>query len=53
MIRIEKCLFVNRAPFKNDLELSFQDGINVLCGLNGRGETTILSYIVDAIQEDS
>lgn len=53
MIRIEKCLFVNRAPFKNDLELSFQDGINVLCGLNGRGKTTILSYIVDAIQEDS
>ncbi len=51
MIRIEKCLFVNRAPFKNDLEISFQDGINVLCGINGRGKTTILSYIVDAIYE--
>ena len=51
MIKVEKCLFVNRAPFKNDLELSFQDGINVLCGVNGRGKTTILSYIVDAIYE--
>ncbi len=51
MIRIEKCLFVNRAPFKNDLEVSFQEGINVLCGINGRGKTTILSYIVDAIYE--
>lgn len=51
MIRIDKCLFVNRAPFKNDLEIPFQDGINVLCGINGRGKTTILSYIVDAIHE--
>lgn len=51
MITVEKCRFVNRAPFKNDLEISFQDGINVLCGINGRGKTTILSYIVDAIYE--
>lgn len=51
MVRIAKCLFINRAPFKNDLEISFQDGINVLCGINGRGKTTILSYIVDAIYE--
>lgn len=51
MIIVEKCQFVNRAPFKNDLEISFQDGINVLCGVNGRGKTTILSYIVDAIYE--
>ena len=43
MIRIEKCLFVNRAPFKNDLEIVFHDGVNVLCGINGRGKTTILS----------
>lgn len=51
MIRIDKCLFINRAPFKDDQELSFQDGINVLCGINGRGKTTILSYIADAIYE--
>lgn len=51
MIRIEKCLFINRAPFKNNLEIIFQDGVNVLCGINGRGKTTILSYIVDAIYE--
>lgn len=51
MVRIEKCLFINRAPFKDNLEIDFQDGINVLCGINGRGKTTILSYIVDAIYE--
>lgn len=51
MMKVEKCLFINRAPFKDDLEISFQDGINVLCGINGRGKTTILSYIVDAIYE--
>lgn len=50
-MRIDRCLFVNRAPFKDDLEISFQDGINVLCGINGRGKTTILSYITDAIFE--
>lgn len=51
MIAVEKCLFINRAPFKDNIELSFQSGINVLCGINGRGKTTILSYIVDAIYE--
>jgi len=51
MIRIEKCLFINRAPFKKNLEIDFQDGVNVLCGINGRGKTTILSYIADAVYE--
>ena len=51
MIGIEKCLFINRAPFKNNLEINFQDGVNVLCGINGRGKTTILSYIADAFYE--
>ncbi len=51
MITVDKCLFVNRAPFKDNMEISFQEGINVLCGINGRGKTTILSYIVDAIYE--
>lgn len=48
---IDRCLFINRAPFKNDLEIVFKEGVNVLCGINGRGKTTILSYIVDAIYE--
>lgn len=51
MMKVNKCLFVNRAPFKDNLEISFQQGINVLCGINGRGKTTIISYIVDAIYE--
>lgn len=29
----------------------FKEGANVLCGINGRGKTTILSYIADAIYE--
>ena len=48
MMKVEKCLFINRAPFKDNLEICFQKGINVLCGINGRGKTTIISYIVDA-----
>lgn len=51
MIKVERCLFVNRAPFQEDLEIVFKEGANVLCGINGRGKTTILSYIADAIYE--
>ena len=51
MILVDKCLFINRAPFKDNLEISFKEGVNVLCGINGRGKTTILSYIVDAFYE--
>ena len=51
MISVDKCLFINRAPFKENLEISFKEGVNVLCGINGRGKTTILSYIVDAMFE--
>lgn len=50
-MKVEKCLFVNRAPFKDSFEVSFKEGVNVLCGINGRGKTTILSYIVDAFYE--
>lgn len=49
MIKVEKCLFVNRAPFEDNLEITFKDGVNVLCGINGRGKTTIITYIVDAL----
>ena len=45
---VEKCIFINRAPFEY-LEIDFlQNGINVLSGINGNGKTTILSHIVDA-----
>jgi len=51
MIRVDRCLFINRAPFEDNLEIAFKEGVNVLCGINGRGKTTILSYIADAIYE--
>ena len=51
MIKVERCLFVNRAPFQDDLEIVFKEGVNVVCGINGRGKTTILSYIADAFFE--
>lgn len=48
---LEKAIFINRAPFEH-LELDFKEkGINVLSAINGRGKTTILSYIVDAFYE--
>ena len=48
---LEKAIFVNRAPFEH-LELDFKEkGISVLSAVNGKGKTTILSYIVDAFFE--
>ena len=48
---LETAIFINRAPFDN-LKLNLKkDGINVLSAMNGRGKTTILSYIVDAFYE--
>lgn len=48
---LEKAIFINRAPFEH-LELDFKEkGINVLSAINGKGKTTILSYIVDAFHE--
>lgn len=50
-IYLEKVIVVNRAPF-GQMELDFsQKSINVLMGVNGKGKTTILSYIVDAFHE--
>lgn len=34
------------------LELSFIDGINVICGANGIGKTTILDVIADAFTNE-
>lgn len=53
MFYLEKIIIYNNAPFEN-LKIDFsKDGINVLTGLNGRGKTTIISYIVDALVEIS
>lgn len=48
---LDTAIFVNRAPLEH-LELNFKEkGINVLSAINGKGKTTILSYIVDAFYE--
>lgn len=47
---VRNVIFINRAPFEN-LDLQFIEGINVLSSENGRGKTTIMSYIVDALYE--
>lgn len=48
---IEKAVLVNRAPFDN-LTLDFYENeIAVLTAVNGRGKTTLQSYIVDAFHE--
>lgn len=45
---VDRIIINNRAPF-NSIDLSFRDGsISVLTAFNGKGKTTILSYIVDA-----
>jgi predicted ATP-binding protein involved in virulence len=48
---LQKAIFKNVAPF-GDLELTFdQNDVIVFSGINGRGKTTILSYIADAFFE--
>lgn len=48
---VEKIIFINRVPFEH-LEIDFkQNGINVLSAVNGKGKTTVLSYIEDALHE--
>ena len=48
---LEKAIFHNRAPFEH-MELDFiENGVNVLCAVNGKGKTTILTHIVDAFYE--
>ncbi len=49
-LKVREIVFYNRAPFDN-LYIRFIDGVNVLSGENGRGKTTIMSYIVDALYE--
>ncbi|MGJ7548172.1 AAA family ATPase [Pseudomonas alloputida] len=48
---IERIYFENRAPF-DVLDLTLEEGeIAVLTATNGRGKTTIISHIVDALHE--
>lgn len=50
-IFVERIIIKNRAPFEN-LDLTFKENETVvLTAVNGRGKTTILSYIVDAWHE--
>ena len=50
-MHIKRIIFINRVPFEH-IELNFlENGVNLLSGINGRGKTTILSYIVDALYE--
>lgn len=50
-MQLQKIIFINRAPFEH-LELDFKkNGINVLTAINGKGKTTIISHIVDALHE--
>ncbi len=50
---LETIIIHNQAPFES-LQLDFsKEGINVLTGLNGRGKTTIISFVVDALIEIS
>lgn len=45
---VERIIIKNRAPFES-IDLTFKDKtISVLTAFNGKGKTTILSYIVDA-----
>lgn len=50
-IYLSDLFLINRAPFES-LRLEFgQNEIAILSGVNGRGKTTIMSYIVDSIHE--
>ena len=51
MFRLCNVIIHNRAPFE-DINIDFGDeNINILTGINGKGKTTILSYIVDSMYE--
>ncbi len=51
-IYLDKVIVYNFAPFKDSLVLTFnQNDITVLSAINGKGKTTLMSYITDAFYE--
>lgn len=51
-IYLETAIFDNVAPFDMPYPIKFEENeIAVFTGINGKGKTTILSYIVDAFHE--
>lgn len=51
-LNIERLIINNLAPFDKTLDLKFEPNqITVLSAINGKGKTTIISYIVDAFHE--
>ena len=51
MVKLQQIVLFNRAPFQS-LELDVRgDGISIFSGINGRGKTTIVSYIADSFFE--
>lgn len=51
-MKLQKAIFFNRAPFDR-LEIDFENSktVFVLSGINGKGKTTVLSYIADSLYE--
>lgn len=48
---LKKAIFINRAPL-GDMTVDFgEKGINVLTAINGKGKTTIITYVFDALYE--
>lgn len=49
MFYIERIKIKNRAPFIDEIDLSFKESsVNILSAVNGKGKTTLLSYIMDS-----
>ncbi len=51
-IYLEKFICHNIAPFETDMNISFvENEIALISAVNGKGKTTLISYIVDAFYE--
>jgi predicted ATP-binding protein involved in virulence len=51
-IYLSKIIIYNRAPFADRVEFNFEENeVATFGGINGKGKTTIMSYIVDAFVE--
>ena len=50
-MKLGKIIFINRAPFENQVIDFTNTNVSILSGVNGSGKTTIISHIVDAFYE--